>query len=102
MRPILFAVILALLATTEVTAQRRKPQPKRPAPAETSKPPASRMIGSAVTVTTKNGDNIKGQLVDISAFSITIQAGNLESTMALETIASISVGSAPQPALQQV
>ncbi|HET9531913.1 MAG TPA: hypothetical protein VFQ92_16255 [Blastocatellia bacterium] len=60
------------------------------------------MVGTDVVITTKNGAVIKGQLVDLSAFSIKIKSDNLESAIALETIAGISFGTSPQPSIQQV
>jgi hypothetical protein len=53
------------------------------------------MVGSAVVITTRNGDLIRGQLIDLSSYSIKIKSDSLESTIALETIAAISFGSAP-------
>ncbi len=53
------------------------------------------MIGAEVVVTTKNGDRIKGVLLDLSAYSIRLRSDQLESTIALETIAAISFGSSP-------
>ncbi len=42
---------------------------------------------------TKNGDEIRGTLVDLTAYSARIRQGGLESTIALDTLASISFGS---------
>src|SRR5262249_32677401 len=52
-------------------------------------PASSPMIGATVSLITKNGEKLTGELRDLSAFSLRLKAGNLESTIALETIAAI-------------
>ena len=56
------------------------------------KPNAPRLIGSPIVITTKNEDRIAGTLLDLTAYSVRVRADNLESTIALDTIASISFG----------
>jgi len=51
-----------------------------------------------VVIITKNDDRIVGTLVDLSAYSIRIKADNLESTISLDRIASLSFGGASTPA----
>ena len=51
-----------------------------------------RVVGSEVVIITKNDDRITGTLVDLTAYSIRIKADNLESTIALDRIASLSFG----------
>jgi hypothetical protein len=53
------------------------------------------MVGSQVVITTKSGAIIRGQFLDLNSYSIKIRSDNLESTIALETIAGISFGNAP-------
>ncbi|HLG15805.1 MAG TPA: hypothetical protein VJH03_15065 [Blastocatellia bacterium] len=98
MKRILIALICALCLTPVGAAQKRKKKPpaKKPAatrPVETKS--VARSIGSPVVIVTKNGDRISGTLVDLTAYSIQIKSGTLESTIALETIASLSFGDAP-------
>jgi hypothetical protein len=65
-----------------------------------SEPAASgpRMVGTPVVIITKNDDRITGTLVDLTAYSIRIKADNLESTISLDRIASLSFGAASTPA----
>jgi hypothetical protein len=44
---------------------------------------------------TKNGDRISGEVLDLTAYSIRIRANNLESTLALDTLASLSFSGSP-------
>jgi hypothetical protein len=92
-------LILFFLAGSGASAQKRKKPTRRSrstsaksAEADAAKPA---LIGSTVTVVTKNGDRLAGQLLGLTAYSIRIKADNLESTIALDTIASLSFGSGP-------
>ena len=100
MKLILIVILLSLFTPGDVSAQRRKQQPKRPAPREAPKPQPSKMIGTPIVITTKNGDLIRGQIVDLNSFSIKIKSGSLESTIALETISAISFGTSPAAATE--
>ncbi len=99
----LIAIIVILLCTgTAAEAQKRKKKaPSRtratstqPAAATLTKP---RIIGSTVVIITKNGDRIAGEVLDLTAYSVRLRADNLESTIALDTIASLSFGGAAAP-----
>ncbi|MEW6213484.1 MAG: hypothetical protein AB1631_34635, partial [Acidobacteriota bacterium] len=72
------------------TTRQRPPAAKK----EPVKPEPPRIIGSQVVITTKNGDTLRGELLDLSAYSLKLRSDKLESTIALETIAAISFGSA--------
>jgi hypothetical protein len=84
-----------------VGQKRKKPRaPARSRAAAARSEPAAtgpRMVGSPVVIITKNDDRIVGTLVDLSAYSIRIKAGNLESTISLDRIASLSFGEASTP-----
>ncbi|HSE96678.1 MAG TPA: hypothetical protein VLD57_00320 [Blastocatellia bacterium] len=56
------------------------------------------MIDTPIVITTKNGDLIRGQIVDLNTYSIKIRSGSLESAIALETISAISFGTTPSAA----
>jgi hypothetical protein len=109
MKSICVAVILSLSLSATVFAQKRKPR-ATPRPRITRREPATndnvvnrpRIIGSQIVITTKNNDRIAGTLLDLTAYSVRIRADNLESTIALDTIASISFGSASPPPAQPV
>jgi hypothetical protein len=77
--------------------QRNRPT-QRERTAAQSNPNAPRLIGSPIVIITKNGDRIAGTLLDLTAYSVRIRADNLESTIALDTIASISFGTSAAPA----
>lgn len=92
----LIALISISLFVASAEAQTRKKNPPKPRPQATRKPAPSvaapRIIGSQVVLLTKNGDEISGVLLDLSAYSVRIKDDNLESTIALDTLASISFG----------
>src|SRR6185503_13283264 len=103
MKSICIVVILSLSLSATAFAQKRK-QRTNPRTRVTKREPATndnaankpRLIGSQITIITKNDDRITGTLLDLTAYSVRIKADNLESTIALDTIASLSFGtSAP-------
>ena len=104
MKSILIAVVLSLSLGASAFAQKRtKPRASNRTRTSTREPASSaankpRLIGSQVVIITKNDDRIAGTLLDLTAYSVRIRADNLESTIALDTIASLSFGSAGPPA----
>jgi hypothetical protein len=97
---IIFILFLSLSMTTVAQAQKskrprsttRKPVVKTaPATPVTAAPP---VIGSPITILTKGGDKLSGQLVDVSSYSLRIRSDNLESAIPMESIVSISFGNA--------
>src|SRR5919205_168146 len=102
MRKVCAVIIISLLMNAAAMGQKRKkarPAPKsrtataRPEPSNTG----PRMVGSPVVIITKNDDHIAGTLVDLTAYSIRIKADNLESTISLDRIASLSFGDGAGP-----
>lgn len=91
-------LIIALISISSAEAQKRKKKTTRPRPPAVKKEPVKldppRIIGAQVVITTKNGDTIRGELLDLSAYSVKLRSDKLESTIALETISAISFGSA--------
>jgi hypothetical protein len=102
MRSLIALIVISLCAGPAAQAQKvKKKTPARsraastqPSAATTAKP---RIIGSTVVIITKNGDRITGELLDLTAYSVRLKADNLESTIALDTIASLSFGGAAVP-----
>lgn len=101
MRTFVAFIAIALCATANAQPQKKKkavarprPAANQPAAAQTTKP---RIIGSTVVIVTKNGDRMSGEVLDLTAYSVRLKADNLESTIALDTIASLSFGGAPIP-----
>ncbi|HST20537.1 MAG TPA: hypothetical protein VLR90_05445 [Blastocatellia bacterium] len=109
MKSICIVVILSLSLSATAFAQKRK-QRANPRARVTKREPATndntankpRLVGSQITIITKNDDRITGTLLDLTAYSVRIKADNLESVIALDTIASISFGSATPPIVQPV
>ena len=102
MRSLIALIVISLCAGTAAEAQ--KPKKKAPSRSRTAtrQPPAAtptkpRIIGSTVVIITKNGDRITGEVVDLTAYSVRLRADNLESTIALDTIASLAFGGAATP-----
>lgn len=102
MRSLIALIVISLCAGTTAEAQKRKKTPVR-SRAAGAQPAAStnkaRIIGSSVVVITRNGDRITGEVLDLTAYSVRLRADNLESTIALDTIASLSFGDAAAPTL---
>lgn len=104
MKSIIVILILSVCAGTAAEGQKRKKSPSRPR-ATNSQPASSsttrpRILGSTVSIVTRNGERITGELLDLTAYSVRFRADNLESTLALDTIASLSFGAAPAPGMR--
>jgi hypothetical protein len=102
MRSLIAVIVISLSAGLAAASQKQKPRPPQTRPRTTGNTTGTltkpRILGSTVVIVTKNGDRITGEVLDLSAFSVRLRADNLESTIALDTIASISFsGAAPQP-----
>lgn len=101
MKSIIAILILSVCSGTAAEAQKRKKKASRPR-ATSSQPAAPqatkpRIIGSTISIVTRNGDRITGELLDLTAYSVRFRANNLESSLALDTIASLSFGGAVAP-----
>src|SRR5215216_5067000 len=95
MKRISLLLLICIFASSVAFAQKRKKQAPAPRPRERAVQPrtiAPRIIGSKVVIVTKSDDRITGTLLDLTAYSVRIRADNLESSIALDTIASISFG----------
>src|ERR1044071_7998141 len=95
-------ILMSLLMNAAVMGQKRKkpraPSRSRSAAARTE--PSNigpRMVGSTVIIITKNDDRIVGTLVGLTSYSVRIKADNLESTISLDRIASLSFGNPTNP-----
>src|SRR5438270_4748395 len=105
MRKACAGILIALLLSAAAMGQKRK-KPRAPSRSRAAAARAEasnngpRMVGSPVVIITKNDDRIVGTLVDLTAYSVRIKADNLESTISLDRIASLSFGdaSASRPA----
>lgn len=102
MKLLIHATVLAITLASTVEAQRQsKPrQPSRQRQANTQAPVAP-MVGSAVQITTRNGGQITGTLAGLDIHNVRIKQNNLESTVALEAVTSISFRPASGPAQGQ-
>ncbi|HXU09537.1 MAG TPA: hypothetical protein VN743_11125 [Blastocatellia bacterium] len=104
MKSVIALVIVSLFAVSTAAAQKRK-QPTSRARSTSNQPSGGavnkpRIIGSRVVIITKNGDRIEGELLDLTAYSARIRANSLESTIALDTVASLALSGAPAPSAQ--
>ena len=103
MRSLIAVIVISLCACTAAEAQKRKQKtPSRPRSTSgqpsAAMPTKPRIIGSTIVIITKNGDRITGEVLDLTAYSVRVRADNLESTIALDTIASLSFSGAAPPA----
>lgn len=106
MKSIISIIIVLVVLVTSAAGQKKRPAPraKGSTAGKSSSQPApsgARLVGTPVVLMTKNGDRIAGELLDLSAYSIRIRSSNLESTIALDTLASVSFGSSPVPGARQ-
>jgi hypothetical protein len=101
MKSIIVLIVMALCTVTTAAQAKKKKAPPRsrvtnnqPAAETLTKP---RIIGSNILIITKNGARITGEVLDLTAYSVKLKADNLESTIALDTIASLSFNDAAAP-----
>src|SRR4030095_6404595 len=101
MKSIIVLIVMALCTVTTAAQAKKKKAPPRsrvtnnqPAAETLTKP---RIIGSNILIITKNGARITGEVLDLTAYSVKIKTDNLESTIALDTIASLSFNGATAP-----
>jgi hypothetical protein len=52
-------------------------------------------LGAQVSIATRTGEQITGQVLELTAYKVRVKQGELESTVPLESIASIRFGDAP-------
>jgi hypothetical protein len=100
MKSLIAIVVISLGAGSAAGAQTRKqkaPRPRATKSQPSTAPTKPRIIGSTVVIITKNGDRITGEVLDLTAYSVRLRADNLESTIALDTIATLSFGGAAAP-----
>jgi hypothetical protein len=94
MKAVFIILILSLCLTSLGSAQKRKKRPAASKPPAAEPKPVPPSIGGQVVIVTKNGDRLSGTLVDLTLYSVKIKSDGLDSTIALDTLASISFGSA--------
>lgn len=104
MKLVICGLLLSLSLASSAQAQKRKTpksrQPARPRQVET-RTPVARIIGSPITVSTRNGGQVSGTVLGLDASSIRVRTtNNLDSVIPMETIASISFKPASGPAQQ--
>ncbi|MEK6302542.1 MAG: hypothetical protein AABO41_17665 [Acidobacteriota bacterium] len=96
MKPIILTLIVLSLFSAAGAQKKKKTSPKKKPVAQKPGPPVNtgtpRVIGSKVFIETRNGDRVSGELLDLTAYSIRLRSENLESTIALDTIAQLSFG----------
>ena len=97
---VMLMVVLLIVGSVSISgAQKRKKVPtssrSKIVKAEATKPIAP-TLGTTVHILTKNGDKLSGELVDLTAYSVRYKANNLESTLPLESLASVTFGAARQ------
>lgn len=105
MKMIIAAVAVLLCMASLDPAQTRKSRPRTKSGAKrVAKPeePPPRVIGTNVIITTNEGDQVSGSLLGLTAYSATVKSSGLDSTVALETVSSITFGrprmaTAPDP-----
>jgi hypothetical protein len=100
MKAVIVLAIVFFLVAPPASAQKKRVPKRRPrtvtkAPPTTANQGSPRVIGSKVEIVTKNGDHIVGEVLELTSYSIRIRADNLESTIALDTVASLNFGDAP-------
>src|SRR5215472_3245339 len=105
MKSILILLMFSLCAPPGGEAQKRKRTPSRPkstakkSNSDAGAPPT--VAGTPVTVTSRDGNKVSGQLVALNDSAVKVKTGDQESSILLTTVSSLSFGeSASEPAQQ--
>jgi len=97
----IIALAFLLLCFALTTAGQRRKSSRRPtqtvAPVHKTTPAPPPIVGAAVSIATRNGEQITGQVLEVSPYRVRVKQGQLESTVPFESIASIRFGDAPLP-----
>src|SRR5262245_13904530 len=103
MKQVIALTALFLCLASTAPGQKRK-STRRPAasPPKTQKtaPPPPPIMGAQVTVATRAGEQITGQVMEFSAYKVRVKQGEMESTVPLESVASMRFGDAAPPVVQ--
>ena len=95
-----YTTVILCLATTIIGQTRKKttrqPPPRAPQQHKTTPPPP--ITGAQVAISTKTGEQITGQVLEMGAYKVRVKQGDLESTVPLESISSIRFGDATSAA----
>src|SRR5215468_7381405 len=102
MKSILILLMFSLCATPAAAAQKRKRTPPRSKTmakkSESDAAAAPTVAGSPVTVLTKDGNKVSGQVIALDASAIKVKSADQESSIPLTTVSSLSFGeSASEP-----
>jgi hypothetical protein len=105
----IIALILSLCLIASVPAQKRKGvRSRKRASVPASGPPsaqspleAPRYLGTSVVIRLKDGNQIAGQLLELSEQGARIKSGETETTIALDVISSLSFAASPVALEQQ-
>src|SRR5580693_7299976 len=105
MHGILISLILIFGSTASITPPKHakaKPRKKPHAAARVAAtpkavPPRPPIIGASIEVVTKDGNQVSGQITDLSALSVKLKSDSGESVLPFDSIASISFAPGPRP-----
>jgi hypothetical protein len=100
-KTIAYTTVILCLATTILGQTRKKPTrqpPPRASQQHKTTPVPPPIIGAQVSISTKTGEQITGQVLEMGAYKVRVRQGDLESTVPLESISSIRFGDASAPA----
>jgi hypothetical protein len=102
MKLTVLTLVLLLCAGPAAGFQKKRKAASRGVPGKTAQTtPGPTIVGSAVTVTKKNGDRVTGAVTSLNAATIQIKSGEAQPTISLDTVSSISFGP-PAAAAQPV
>lgn len=94
-------IAIFLFLTSSAASQKRKATSRGgSSPAGKSKPaPATPpIVGAQISIATKSGEQITGQVLEFGAYNVRVKQGDLESTVPLESVALMKFGDAPAAA----
>jgi hypothetical protein len=95
------ALIAFLLVLTSIgEGQKRKPARNTGSTSTGKSNPATTppIVGAQITIATKSGEQITGQVLEFSPYTVRVKQGDLESAVPLETVAQMKFGDAPAAA----
>jgi hypothetical protein len=96
------ALIAILLFLSSVAAGQKRNAKRQAGSSSTGRsktaPVTPPIVGAQVNIATKSGEQITGQVLEFGAYTVRVKQGELESTVPVESIASMRFGDAPAAA----
>jgi hypothetical protein len=96
------ALVASLVFLTSISAGQKRKSARQTGSGTVGKskpaPAIPPVVGAQISIATKSGEQITGQVLEFNAYTVRVKQGDLESTVPLESVVSMRFGDAPAAA----